>query len=58
MAQQQNVSMPGPFGGLVRYDSEYKSRFQLSPAYVIAFLILIVIMVIALNIIWPVATAI
>ncbi|MEK6856330.1 MAG: preprotein translocase subunit Sec61beta [Nanoarchaeota archaeon] len=55
MAQQQNTSLPGPFGGLVRYDSEYGSRFKLTPTQVLVFAVLIVVMVLAFNIFWKVA---
>lgn len=48
------VSMPGSFGGLMRYDEEYKSKFMLSPAQVIGFLVLIIMFVVALKIFWPV----
>ena len=49
------VSMPGVFGGLVRYDEEYKSRFMLSPAQVLAFVVLIVVLIIVLKVMWPVS---
>lgn len=55
MAQDNKISMPGVFGGLMRYDEEYKSRFVLSPTHVLVFVVLIVILIIALKIFWPVA---
>ena len=55
MAQQEGLSMPGPFGGLVRYDAEYQSKFTLSPTQVMIFLALIVVFVIGLKIFWPTA---
>lgn len=55
MAQQQNqIQMPGMFGGLMRYDSEYQSKFIFSPKAVIAFVIAIVAFVIVLKVFWPV----
>lgn len=48
------ISMPGTFGGLMRFDEEYKSRFMLSPAQVLTFVVLIVILVIVLKMFWPV----
>ena len=54
MANDGKINMPGGMGGLVRYDSEYKSRFMLSPAYVVAFLIAVVAFVIALKVFMPV----
>jgi len=47
--------MPGVFGGLVRYDEEYKSRFMLSPAHVLAFIVVIVVFVVVMKIMWPAA---
>ena len=49
----QKISMPGVFGGLMRYDEEYSSRFMISPAQVIAFLVIIVLAVIGLRMFWP-----
>lgn len=48
------IQMPGAFGGIVRYDEEYKSRFMLNPSHVIGFIILIVVFVTVLKIFWPV----
>lgn len=50
---EDKVSLPG-FGGLVRYDEEYESKFMLSPMQVIIFIILIILFVVALKIFWPV----
>ncbi|MDO8508769.1 MAG: preprotein translocase subunit Sec61beta [Nanoarchaeota archaeon] len=48
------ISMPGgAFGGLMRYDEEYKSRFMVSPGQVIGFIVAIVIFVTILKVIWP-----
>jgi preprotein translocase subunit Sec61beta len=44
---------PGSFGGLMRYDEEYTSRFMISPNQVIGFLVLIVLFVIGLKVFWP-----
>ena len=49
------IHMPGVFGGLMRYDEEYSSRFILSPAQVIGFVIAIMVFVVALKVFWPVA---
>lgn len=48
------ISMPGAFGGLMRYDEEYKSRFMISPEHVIGFIILIILFVLVLKFLWPV----
>ena len=43
MAKPQNqINLPGGFGGLVSYKEEYDSRFMLKPAHVVAFIILII----------------
>jgi preprotein translocase subunit Sec61beta len=52
---ENKIQMPGVFGGLMRYDSEYKSRFMISPVAVIAFVITIVVFVLVLKIFFPVA---
>jgi preprotein translocase subunit Sec61beta len=51
------IQMPGVFGGLMRYDEEYKSRFMISPMAVIAFIILIIVGVILLKVFFPVNTS-
>lgn len=42
MAQDNKVHLPGGFGGLMRYQDEYKSRFYFKPGHVVAFIILII----------------
>lgn len=49
------ISMPGPFGGLVRYDEEYNSRFQITPGQVLVFIAAVAVFAIALKLIWPIA---
>ncbi len=51
----QKVQMPGVFGGLMRYDEEYSSRFMISPKTVIVFLAIMVTIVFALRIFLPVS---
>lgn len=53
MAGDGRISMPGSFGGLMRYDEEYKSRFMLSPTQVIVFIVMIILFVLGLKIFWP-----
>jgi preprotein translocase subunit Sec61beta len=54
MAKEDNrMQMPGVFGGLMRYDEEYKSRFMISPAAVIGFIIAIIVLVLVLKIFFP-----
>lgn len=50
MARDNKVSMPGVFGGLMRYDEEYKSKIMLSPAHVVGFIILVILLVMGLKI--------
>jgi preprotein translocase subunit Sec61beta len=54
MASDNKISMPGAFGGLVRYDEEYESKFKVSPAAVIGFVIGIIVFVLFLKIFLPV----
>lgn len=44
------INMPSAFGGLTRYNEEYKSKFNLKPVHVIGFLILIILFRISLGI--------
>jgi len=38
----QGVQLPGGFGGLMRFNEEYASKFNLKPTHVIVFIILII----------------
>ena len=49
------MSMPGVFGGLMRYNEEYKSKFMLKPAHVVIFIVAFVVFVLALKIFFPIA---
>jgi len=55
MGKDNKIHMPGAFGGLMRYDDEYRSRFMISPKHVVAFLIAILAFVLALKLFFPVA---
>jgi len=46
------INMPGAFGGLMRYDEEYDSKFMLSPTQVIGFVVVVILFVIALKVFW------
>lgn len=50
MAQDNKIQMPGGFGGLMRYSEEYPSKFNLKPAHVIGFIVLIILFRIGLPI--------
>lgn len=54
MSNDGKLSMPGAFGGLMRYDEEYKSRFMINPSLVIVFVMLIILFVLIMKIFWPV----
>jgi len=50
---ENKISMPGAFGGLMRYDEEYTSKFMISPGQVIGFIIFVILVVIGLKLFWP-----
>lgn len=54
MAEDNKIRLQG-FGGLVRYDEEYQSKFMISPAQVIGYVIAVIIGVVALKVFWPIA---
>lgn len=54
MASDNQIQMPGVFGGLMRYNEEYTSKFMLKPAYVIGFIIAIAVVVLAVRILFPI----
>lgn len=54
MASDGKISLPGAFGGLMRYDEEYESKIKVSPIHVISFIVLIILFVIALKMFWPI----
>ena len=54
MAKDSSVSMPGVFGGLMRYNEEYNSKFKLKPVHVIIFVILIALAVLGLKLFVPI----
>lgn len=41
MAKQPGINLPSGFGGLTRYNEEFKSNFNLKPSHVIVFILLI-----------------
>jgi len=46
----KGLNLPSGTGGLVRFKEEYKSKFDLKPSQVVAFIITIVIFRLALKI--------
>ena len=49
MAKDQQLSMPGVFGGLMRDSDEYKSKFVFKPYHVIAGVIAFGVLILILN---------
>ncbi len=49
------ISTPSGFGGLMRYNEEYPSKFKITPVQVIGFIIAVILFIIALNIFFPVS---
>ena len=52
---ESTVNTPMGFGGLMRFNEEYPSKFKLSPVQVVGFVIAVILFVIVLNIFLPVA---
>ncbi len=46
---ENRISMPGSFGGLMRYDEEYQSRFMLTPTQVVGFVVAVIVLVLSLR---------
>lgn len=57
MSRDNRISMPGVFGGLMRYDEEYESRFKLKPAHIIVFIIVFALVVLGLKLFAPITVA-
>ena len=47
------IHMPGGIGGLMRYDEEYQSKFMITPAQVVVFIVAVMVLVLALKLFWP-----
>jgi preprotein translocase subunit Sec61beta len=52
----QEMSMPGSFGGLMRYKEEYNSKLKISPSQVVLMIIIVVLLVLSLKIFFPIKT--
>ncbi len=44
-----DVSMPGGFGGLMRYNEEYDSKIKFGPGVVVAMIIVVIAFVVGLK---------
>ena len=42
MATDNRINLPGGFGGLMRFQEEYASYFNLKPIHVLVFVIIVV----------------
>ena len=42
MAQDNRISMPAGFGGLVRFDEEYASKIMLQPIHVVLLVVAVI----------------
>jgi len=54
MSKDNQINMPGVFGGLMRYNEEYKSTLMFKPWQVIAFIVAFALVVILLKIFFPI----
>ena len=54
MSKDNSVQMPGVFGGLMRYNDEFKSTFMFKPWQIIAFIIVLAVVVIGAKIFFPI----
>ena len=52
MASDNKVSLPGSFGGLMRFSEEYSSYINLKPAHVIVFVIAVIVIRVMLPLIF------
>ena len=48
------TNLPGGFGGLTRYNEEYRSKINLSPGHVVGYVLSIIAFIILLRIFFPV----
>lgn len=48
------INLPSGYGGLLRYNEEYPSKFMLKPAHVIIFIILVIVFALGLSIFFPI----
>ena len=50
----QGINLPGGFGGLMRFSEEYDSKIKFKPGHIIAFVVAIILFVLALNVFLPI----
>ena len=49
------INMPSSYGGLMRYNEEFESKFMIKPTHVIIFVVAILVIVTVLKVFFPVA---
>jgi len=49
MAHDDKIQMPSSMGGIVRYDSDSHSKFEIRPGTVVIITIAVIVIMIALN---------
>jgi len=47
-----NMTMPAGFGGLMRYNEEYNSKFKFGPGVVVGMIVVTIVVVVGLRIIY------
>jgi len=52
-----NINLPSGSGGLMRFNEEYESKLKLKPTHVIIYIILVILLVVGLNIFFPIKAA-
>ncbi len=50
----QGFSMPSSYGGLMRYNEEYRSSLMFTPTQVVLFIIIIIAFVAGMKLFWPI----
>ena len=58
MAKDQQMQMPGVFGGLMRYNEGYESNLKFKPSTVIIYIVVLALIVIAMKIFFPISSII
>ncbi|MEK6873677.1 MAG: preprotein translocase subunit Sec61beta [Nanoarchaeota archaeon] len=54
MAKDGSISMPGVFGGLMRYNEEYESKIKITATQVIIFVVAFALGVVLLKLFLPI----
>ena len=47
-----NMTMPAGFGGLMRYNEEYNSKFKFGPGVVVGMIVVTIVVVVGLRLIY------